>query len=366
MRTFLIAAGLLIVVGLLASAAPQSPHRRLRTIAGNGESSRARDMGPAAEMSLSNPFGVQPAPDGSLVICSFNQHVLYRLDPSYNRLERICGTGTAGMSGTGGEHPTNVALNQPHEVQVDRYGNIFVADTLNHRVGRIDAATGRWSVVAGNGTAGFSGDNGRATAAQLNQAYSIAVDDQDLYIADLGNQRIRHVDLRGGVIRTICGSGEKAVPTDGQPACVQPLAGPRSLAIDANFLWVVLREGNSVWKIGRRDGKIFHVAGTGEKGFQGDDGDARLALLNGPKGIAVQPAVAIYIADTENHAIRRVDLQSGRITTVVGSPQGKEGYNGDGDNLPQRQLKRPHGVCLLPNGSLVIGDSENHRLRLVE
>jgi len=365
MRTYLIAAGLLFV-SFFASATAQTTHLRLRTIAGNGESTRARDMAPALEMSLSNPFGVQPAPDGSLVVCSFDQHVLYRLDPSYNRLERICGTGIAGMSGTGGEHPTNVALNQPHEVQVDRQGNIFVADTLNHRVGKIDASTGRWSVVAGTGSAGFAGDNGPATAAQLNQAYSIAVDDQDLYIADLGNHRIRHVDLRSGVIRTICGSDEQALPVDGQPALEQPLSGPRSLTIDTNFLWVVLREANSVWKIGRRDGKIYHVAGTGEKGFSGDDGDARLAKLNGPKGITVQPGVAIYIADTENHAIRRVDLQSGRIVTTVGSPQGKGGFNGDGDNLTQRLLKRPHGVCLLPGGGLLIGDSENHRLRLVE
>ena len=359
-------AALLLLSGLTASVLAQSPHRGLRTIAGNGESSRARDVAPALETSLSNPFGVQPAPDGSLIIASFDQHVLYRLDSSYNRLERICGTGTAGQSGKGGEHPTNVALNQPHEVQIDAQGNIYVADTANHRVGKIDAATGRWSVVAGTGVAGFSGDRHRAVDAQFDQAYSIALDDQDLYIADLGNHRIRHVDLRSGVIETICGTGERAVPVDGQPAIKQPLAGPRSLAVDTNFLWVVLREGNSVWKIDRRDGKIYHVAGTGKKGFSGDDGEARLARLNGPKGIAIQPGMAAYIADTENQAIRRIDLRSGRIATVVGSPQGEGGFNGDGDNLTQRLLKRPHGVSLLPSGSLLIGDSENHRLRLAE
>lgn len=357
---------LLLLTGLSAPALSQFPFRGLRTIAGNGESSRARDMAPALETSLSNPFGVQPSPDGSLIITSFDQHVVYRLDPSHNRLERICGTGTAEHSGTGGEHPTNVALNQPHELQIDAQGNIFVADTANHRVGKIDAATGRWSVVAGTGVAGFSGDRHRATDAQLDQAYSIALDDQDLYIADLGNHRIRHVNLRSGVIDTICGTGERGVPGDGLPALNQPLAGPRSLAVDTNFLWIVLREGNSVWKIDRRDGKIYHVAGTGEKGFSGDDGEARLARLNGPKGIAVQPEIAAYIADTENHAIRRIDLRSGRIATVVGSPQGQGGFNGDGDNLTQRLLSRPHGVCLLPSGALIIGDSENHRLRLVE
>lgn len=359
-------AALVILTGLAASAHSQSSYRGLRTIAGNGESSRARDMAPALETSLSNPFGVQPAADGSLIIASYDQHVLYRLDPSYNRLQRICGTGTAGQSGKGGEHPTNVALNQPHEVQIDPEGNIFVADTANHRVGKIDAATGRWSVVAGTGSAGFSGDRHRAVEAQLDQAYSIAIDGQDLYIADLGNHRIRHVDLGSGVIRTICGTGERAAPVDGQPAITQPLAGPRSLAVDPNYLWVVLREGNSVWKIDRRDGKIYRVAGTGVKGFSGDDGEARLAQLNGPKGITVQPGIAVYIADTENHAIRRIDLRSGRIATVVGSPQGQGGFNGDGDKPTQRLLKRPHGVCLLPSGSLLIGDSENHRLRLAE
>ncbi len=357
---------LLILTGSAASALSQVPFRGLRTIAGNGESSRARDQAPALETSLSNPFGVQPMPDGSLIIASFDQHVLYRLDPSYNRLELICGTGTAGLSGSGGEHPTNVALNRPHEVQIDAQGNIYVADTYNHRVGKIDAATGRWSVVAGTGSAGFSGDRHRATDAQLNEAYSIALDDQDLYIADMANHRIRHVDLRSGVIQTICGNGVQAMPVDGQLALMQSLAGPRSLAVDTNYLWVVLREGNSVWKIDRRDGKIYHVAGTGQKGFSGDEGEARLAQFNGPKGIAVQPGIAAFVADTENHAIRRIDLRSGRIATVIGSAQGEGGFNGDGDNLTQRLLKRPHGVCLLPSGALLIGDSENHRLRLAE
>ncbi len=347
------------------SAEAQNQRKTIRTIAGNGQTGEARDRGRALDMPLSNPFGIQPEVDGSLIIASFDQHVLYRLDPSYGRLERIAGTGTAGMSGTGGEHPTNISMNEPHEIQVDAQGNIFVADTKNHRVGKIDASTGRWSVVAGTGTLGFSGDNGPASAATMNQAYSIAVDGQELFIADLGNHRIRHVDLRSGTIRTICGTGEKKSPIDGGLAVEQALQGPRSLAIDAKNLWIVQREGNSVWRIDRRAGTIHHVAGSGAKGFDGDGGNAKQALLNGPKGIAVEPEVAVFIADTENHAIRRVDLKSGKISTLVGSASGEAGFNGDGDELSTRLLRRPHGVCLLKNGELLIGDSENHRVRLV-
>lgn len=364
MRCLLLAC-LALICGAPEMALAQSPGRSIRTIAGNGQTGPARDKGRATEMSVSNPFGIQPEADGSLIIASFDQHVLYRLDPSYGRLERIAGTGKAGLSGRGGEQPTDVAMHEPHEIQVDGEGNIFVADTKNHRVGKIDGATGRWSVVAGTGQVGFSGDGTWAAEATMNQAYSIAVDGQDLFIADLGNHRIRHVGLGTGLIKTICGNGEKVAPRDGGLALEQPLQGPRSLAIDSQNLWIVLREGNSVWRIDRKLGTIHHVAGTGKKGFSGDGGDAKLATLNGPKGIAVDPGVAVYIADTENHAIRRVDLKSGNISTVVGSATGQAGYNGEGEDVAERLLRRPHGVCLLKTGELLIGDSENHRVRLV-
>ncbi len=338
--------------------------KEISTLAGNGKTGEPVEQGRALAVPLSNPFGVQPEQDGSLIIASFDQHVLYRLDPTYRRLDRIAGTGKAGLSGRDGDYPTQVQLNRPHEIQIDDAGNIYVADTSNHRVGMIDASTGRWKNVAGTGSPGFSGDGGPANEAQLDQAYSLAVDGQELFIADLGNHRIRRVDLQSGIISTVCGTGQKRRPQDGGVATEQPLAGPRSLAIDEQNLWIVLREGNSVWRLDRTDGRVFHVAGTGKKGFKGDGGDALQAQLAGPKGIAVDPEVALFIADTENHAIRRVDLARGTISTVVGS-SGRPGFNGDGDQVRDRQLARPHGVCLLPDGQLLIGDSENHRLRLL-
>jgi DNA-binding beta-propeller fold protein YncE len=256
-------------------------------------------------------------------------------------------------------------MNQPHEVQVDAQGNIYVADTKNHRVGMIEAVTGRWQTVAGTGQSGFSGDGSHASSAKLDLVFSIAIDNSDLFIADLGNQRVRKLNLQLGQIDTICGTGEKKLPTHGGRAAAQPLAGPRSLAAEPSNVWIVLREGNSVWRLDRRDQRIYHVAGSGEPGFSGDGGDARLAQLNGPKGIAVDPGEAIYIADTENHAIRRVDLSSGRISTLVGSSDGASGFNGDGDQLATRLLNHPHSVCLLDSGELVVGDSGNHRVRLL-
>lgn len=338
--------------------------RKISTIAGCGEAGSAKPKSRAAEACVSNPFGIQPESDGSLIIASWDQHVIYRLDPTYRSIEVIAGTGERGKSGIVGDFPSKVEFNQPHEVQVSPQGDIYIADTTNHRVVVVDGRTGRWDIVAGTGEPGFSGDQGDAHRAQFDQAYSIALDGRDLFLADLGNQRIRLIDLETGKVDTICGTGEKKLPVDGKLALSQPLAGPRSLAVDPENLWIVLREGNSVWRIDRKTKRIYHVAGSGEKGFTGDGGLAKDATFRGPKGIAVQPQEALFVADTENHAIRRVDLRSGRITTIVGT--GKPGFNGDGGELSKRALRRPHGVCLLGTGELLIGDSENHRVRMLE
>ncbi|MEM8734132.1 MAG: hypothetical protein AAGG44_07915 [Planctomycetota bacterium] len=348
--------------------------RRVTTIVGNGRQGPLLEKGRVPDVALSNPFGVQPESDGSLIIASFDTHVIYRLGPSYRTLERIAGTGKAGFGGQDGDYPNQVALRQPHEVQVAANGDIFIADTSNHRVGKISGATGRWELVAGTGEKGFSGDGMAATQAKFHDAYSIALAEGDsagdveariLYVADLKNHRIRQVSLDDGKIQTVCGTGQRALPEDGALAAEQPLAGPRSLAVDRENLWIVLREGNSVWRIDRASGRLYHVAGTGKKGFSGDGGDAKEATFKGPKGIAVDPGVALFVADTENHAIRRIDLKSGLIETVMGS-SGKPGFDGDGNEVQDRLLARPHGVCLLADGDLLVGDSENHRVRLLQ
>jgi len=340
-------------------------YQRIETIAGNGQANELMLQGGATEIGLANPFGIGELADGSLVICSFDWHVLFRLDPTCRSLKVIAGNGQKGLEGTPGGSALKMSMDQPHELQVDKQGNIFVADTMNHRVIELMAESGSWHPVAGTGSPAYSGDGGPATQATMNQAYSIALDGDQLFVVDLKNQRLRLVDLGSGQIRTICGTGVIQMPKNGGLAVEQTLADPRSVAVDSNNIWIVLRGGNSVWRIDRQDERIYHVAGTGEKGFSGDGGDAKLATFNGPKGIAVQPGKVLYVADTENHAIRQIDLNSGTITTLVGSPQGQRGFNGDGGDLKQRLLNRPHGICLLKSGDLVIGDSENHRVRRV-
>jgi sugar lactone lactonase YvrE len=340
-----------------------NPWTTISTIAGNGRADGELKDGAATEVSISNPFGVEPYGDGDLLIASYDRHVLFQLSRSKSELTRIAGTGKPGFAASSGA-ASETPMNFPHEVRVDSNGQIFVADTSNHSVGKIIAAKGQWTRVAGTGTAGFGGDGGPAISALINEAYSIAVDGNQLFVADLQNHRIRLVDLQTNIITTIAGNGRKGKPVNGQLAVEQSLEGPRSLAVDKDNLWIVQREGNSVWRIDRASGKIFHVAGTGRKGFSGDGGPAVTAELNGPKGIAVDPGRFVYIADTENNAIRRVNLASGVIDTVVGSLKGEQGFNGDGPNLTDRLLARPHGVCLLGD-NLIIGDSENHRVRML-
>ncbi|MEE2641365.1 MAG: hypothetical protein VX768_12115 [Planctomycetota bacterium] len=344
-----------------AVVCPQASFSRVETLAGNGKPGPPT-AGHPLEVPVSNPFGIHPTPDGGLVIVSFDQHVILKINSGGTLLKVIGGTGTRGNSGKEKSLATRVQENSPHEVQVDSEGNVLVADTFNHRVGIIRQSSGTWETLAGTGQAGFSGDEGPARQASFHQAYSIALSGDQLFVADLKNHRIRQIHMKKGTIHTVCGTGKRKMPRDGELAKTQPLSGPRSLAVDKKNLWIVLREGNSVWRMDRKSKRLYHVAGTGKKGFSGDGGDARKAALSGPKGIAVDPGKAIYIADTENHAIRRVDLVTRQISTVMGGT-GKKGFDGDGLNVQMRMLARPHGVFLMANGDLLVGDSENHRVR---
>ena len=205
---------------------------------------------------------------------------------------------------------------------------------------------------------------GPAVKAQFNRPHSIALDGKgSLYIADIGNHRIRRVDLKTGIVTTFAGDGTKAPTPDGAPVGGTPLNGPRALAFAPNGdMYIALREGNAVYRLDMQAMRLHHVAGTGEKGYTGDGGPAVEATLAGPKGIEVGPDSAIYLADTENQAIRRIDLETGKISTVAGDGTRHDGP--DGDPL-KCGLARPHGVFVDTAGNVYIGDSENHRVRIV-
>jgi sugar lactone lactonase YvrE len=211
--------------------------------------------------------------------------------------------------------------------------------------------------------AGFSGDGGPAREAQLRQPHSIAIGpDGRLLICDVGNHRIRAVNLSSGTIETIGGTGERLPTPDGARLKGTPLNGPRTMVMDRDgTIYLALREGNALYRIAPSTGTLHHLAGTGEQGYSGDGGPARQAKLAGPKGLALAGR-SLYLADTESHTIRRVDLATGTITTVLGT--GARGDGPDGDPL-QCKLARPHGVFAAPDHMLYVGDSEAHRIRVL-
>ena len=171
------------------------------------------------------------------------------------------------------------------------------------------------------------------------------------------------MDLGTGIVTTFAGTGERAPTPDGAPVEGTPLNGPRALAFAPDGdMYVALREGNAVYRVDMAERRLHHVAGTGQKGYSGDGGPAKTATLAGPKGIEIGPDLAIYLADTENHAIRRIDPTTGIISTVAGDGSRHDGPDGD----PLRcGLDRPHGVFVDSDGNVYIGDSENHRVRIV-
>lgn len=310
---------------------------------------------------VNNPYGLTMGPDGAIYFCDIDNHVVRRIDLKTRTVSTVAGSGKKGNSGDGGP-AINAAMDQPYEVQFDKAGNLFVVDMPNHVVRRVDAKSSVISTVAGNGTAGFSGDGGPAVKAQFKQPHSIAFDPEGrLLICDIGNNRVRRVNLETGKIETWLG-GEG-----------QRLRGPRAMAFNAKGdLYLVLREGNVVLRVDAKTGAMMPVAGNGKKGWTGDGGPATEATLNGPKGISFGPDGAYYLADTENHVIRRVDGSSGVITTVAGSGKRGDGPGDGGDDSvggadPRGcAMNRPHGVFVSKDGVLFIGDSEAHRIRMVK
>jgi len=354
---------LLIAISVAASLVA-APGKAITSIAGTGVAGYSGDGGLATSSQVANPYGLVIGPDGALYVCEVDNHRIRRIDRKTGIITTVAGNGTRGYSGDGGP-ALKAALNEPYEIRFDKAGNMFFVEMRNHIVRRVDGKTGIITTVAGTGEAGFSGDGGPAVKAQFRQPHSIALDPRDgLLVCDIGNNRVRRIDLKTGIISTWAGTGERKPTPDGAPLAGTPLNGPRAIDLDPRGnLYLALREGNAIYRIDGKTHIITHLAGTGEKGYTGDGGPARDARLSGPKGVAWSPDGGLYIADTESHTIRRIDLKSGTITTVAGT--GEHGDGPDGDPLGCR-LSRPHGVFADRKGPIYIGDSESHRVRILQ
>jgi len=334
----------------------------LSTVAGGGD---AGDGARATAAALDHPIGVQPAADGSLVLLDGNR--VRRVGPD-GVITTVAGAAAAGFAGDGASGAA-VRFDTPLAIAAGPQGVLYVADTQNNRVRRIDAS-GRVTTIAGTGIAGSSGDGGPAVAAELSSPAGIALGFGGVvYVADSGNNRVRAI-TPDGRITTVAGTGDSGYAGDGGPATSAVFDDPQSLTVDDEDSLYVADALND--RIRRIDvaGTVTTVAGDGSRGFSGDGGPATVAALDlasgessgGGDGLAVDGAGDLFVADAVNHRIRRVDL-AGVITTVAGT--GSPGHDADSGVPIAVRLDLPLGVAVSGERVLYIADSGNGRVRRV-
>jgi sugar lactone lactonase YvrE len=330
----------------------------ITTVAGGGSGG---DGGPATSASLSFPRGVALDTPGNLFIADGNNRIR-RVDAATGIITTVAGNGTWGYSGDGGA-ATSASLNDAASVAVDSSGNLFIADNQNQRVRRVAAATAVITTVAGGGS---DGDGSPATSAFLTNTYGVAEDESgNLFLADTQNSRIRRVDATTGIISTVAGNGTVGFSGDGGPATSASLALPEGITLDASGNLFIADHGKCVVRrVDAVTGVITTVAGNGNYGYSGDGGPATSASLEYPSDVAVDKWGNLFIDDSDNNRIRRVDATTGIITTVAGN--GTAGFSGDGGAATSASLNFPYGVALDASGNLFIADGDNSRIRRVD
>jgi len=323
----------------------------ISTVAGKGGTGGwSPNGGVATNTKLDRPRGVFVDAAGDIFIADTDSCRIRKVDVATGNILGVAGDGFCNYGGDGG--PANSAkLNKPRGVFVDAAGNVFIADTENHRIRVVDGATGDIDTLAGTGTAGYSGDGGLATNAQLDSPRGVYLNGAgEMIIADTSNSCLREVDL-GGMISTITGTGAPV------------LDHPRQLAMDATGnVYIADTDNERVRKLDT-SGWITTVAGTGSGGYNGDGIPATTAELKKPRGVGVAPSGNIYIADRDNHRIRMVEAATGMITTYAGTGSG--GNNGDAGWATALELNRPSGVAI-STFLLEIADTDNHRIMEVD
>ncbi len=330
----------------------------ISTLAGNG-SAYSGDGGPATSAQLNGPWGLAVDASGDVYIAATSDNVIRKVAAN-GIITTVAGTGTWGYSGDDGP-ATGAQLYEPEGVAVDAAGDIYIADAFNAVVRKV-AANGIIRTVAGTGTWGYSGDGGPATGAQLSEPEGVAVDAAgNLYIVDTSSVVVRKV-AANGIITTVAGTGANGFSGDGGPAASAQLTWPQGVAMDVSGNLYIADSGNNAIRKVAADGTITTVAGTGTLGYSGDGGAATSAQLNWPQGVAVDAGGNLYIADTYNQVIRKVDA-NGKITTVAGS--GTAGYSGDGASATSAQLNWPGAIAFDAASNVYVADFGNNAIRML-
>jgi len=299
---------------------------------------------------LESPFGLDFDRAGNMFIVELGGGRVHKFDKA-GTLTTIAGDGSKGYSGDNGP-AKKATFNGMHNVAVTPDGDLYISDSWNHCIRKIDGKTGIITTIAGTGKAGFSGDGGPARKAMFDYLMCVSLNaaDDKLYVADLKNRRIRVVDLKTGIVSTVAGNGKKGVPKDGSLAIESPLVDPRAVAVDSKNNIYVLERGGHALRVVSPNGRIRTVAGTGKAGSA--DGPALEAQLKSPKHVAIDANDNVIIADDQNASIRFYDPQKKTLTSILGK----------GVENPKRGLSRPHGVCVHEDGSIYVVDTGHHRI----
>jgi len=338
---------------------------QLTVVAGNGLQLDLGDGGPATQASLNVLSAIAVDVSGDLFIAEQANSAIRRVDAKTRIITTVAGNGTDGFNGDGGP-ATEAELGNPQGVAVDAAGNILIADTSNNRIRRVNSVTGFISTIAGNGTAGFGGDGGLASAAVLNTPQGLALDATgNLFFVDTGNYRIRRVDAKTGIISTVAGNGGRGFSGNGGPAtdAMFNFIGngvPPQVALDAaGDLFIADQFNQQIRRVDAKTGIITTVVGILAEGYGGDGGPATSAELSDPSGILVDTAGNLYIGDNDNNRVRFVAATTGIISTIAGN-----GGLGDGESATNATLFFPEGVAVA-GGTIWIADSSNTVIRLV-
>lgn len=385
----------------------------IRTVVGSGEAGWSGDGGAAVAARLNEPKAVALDPDGNLLIADSENHVIRKVDRRSGLITTVAGCTSShdspltvmnraavpatddplsegsssaeaafvqqsDLSGTvryvvngvgstkrfagDGGLALDALLNFPTAIAADAEGDLYIADTMNHRIRRVDARTGRITTIAGVGLPRFGGDGGPSVAAGLNEPAALVVQGARLYVADQSNNRIRMVDLRTGVITTVAGTGTATFNGDGRPATEAALAGPSGLTIGTDGrLYIADTFNGRIRSVDPATGIIETVVGDGgEYRYQGEM-EVSSPSLSRPSGIAVDLEGNVFMTDSDNHLVRRWDRVAGRIDRVAGT--GNANYGGDGKTPLEASLNYPFGIVMGQENHLFVADTFNHRIR---